>query len=324
MKIIGKTSIYDKLILESLDKGAQCGKELFYKVKDKIQEKRKRTDERSFQEALYRLLSKGKIEIIDFNENCDDRKRKQTFTYHAFIFERRHKNKMEDILQLLNKFMEDHKAAKRLRRIFKAKIKEANKAYEEDVKAIKENLTLIPQRELIEKLPPLKKELKERNILNPFQQTALRDKNKKIWCLEREVEIRHPFYTIIDPKDLLPVNSNSSEEWPIIICTWLEGDPYTDRYAKTKEELIKKIEREMKCEPYFFMFPVEDEKIDKLFEELLLDLLDPESSLSKGEFAHKLSDLTHLSEFISMVNAWGRKRALDELEKELRFSNIIG
>jgi len=80
----------------------------------------------------------------------------------------------------------------------------------------------------------------------------------------------------------------------------------------------------MKCEPYFLMFPIEDEKIDELFEELLLDLLDPGSSLSKSEFAHKLSDLTHLSEFIAMVNVWGRKRASDELEKELRFRNVIG
>jgi len=231
---------------------------------------------------------------------------------------------MEDILPLLDKFTRDQKAAKRLRRIFKAKIKEANRAYEEDVKAIKENLTLIPQKELIEKVPPLKKKLKEKNIRKPFQQTTLKDKNKKIWCLKREVEVRHPFYTIIDPEDLLPANSNSSGEWPIIICTWLGGNPYTDRYAKTKEELIKKIEREMKCEPYFLMFPIEDEKIDELFEELLLDLLDPGSSLSKSEFAHKLSDLTHLSEFIAMVNVWGRKRASDELEKELRFRNVIG
>lgn len=134
---MGRTSAYDKLILEALDKRAQCGKKLFDEVKDKMQENGKRMNERSFQEALYRLLSNRKIEITDFAEECDNRKRKQAFIYHAFVFEKRHKNRMEDILPLLNKFTEDQGAAKRLRKIFKAKVREANRAYKEDIKAIK-------------------------------------------------------------------------------------------------------------------------------------------------------------------------------------------
>ena len=320
MKSMGRTSAYDKLILEALDKRAQCGKKLFDEVKDKMQENGKRMNERSFQEALYRLLNNRKIEITDFAEECDNRKRKQAFTYHAFVFEKRHKNRMEDILQLLNKFTEDQGAAKRLRKIFKAKVREANRAYKEDIKTIKENLILIPQKKLIEEVPPLKKELKKGNILHPFQREKLMNENR-IWCLEREVKIRHPFHTTINPKIFLPVSSNFPEEWPIIVCT-LEAVPYTDREAKTKKEIIKKMEDEKKIEPHFFIFPIKDERIDEVFEELLLDLLDPESFPSKADFARKLSDITPLNEFIDMMNRWETQRALDELDKEIKEKEI--
>ena len=114
----------DEKIKLILINGPKSGKELKNLVKEELGQKLPSKFEKTFDEALIKLLEQEKVKIISYNSSSDDRKVKQAFKSDPLVFDSLKRLTRPDIKNKLDKMEKDNSSYQDIRGLFKKRFEE--------------------------------------------------------------------------------------------------------------------------------------------------------------------------------------------------------